>query len=443
MSIHYIPNAISNVKEACQGKLNTLYSAGIPKLAQMRLEKELSYLENIHHVSLHDEFEIIRLLAKEARKSMHYLSIMNWDAGSFLVYLLTDSLANPLPPHYYCPKCGHFEQVHTQLYGIDLPSKTCPICENPLRKDGFNFHEEFVWGFKGNKIPNLYMRCSPEFFPFAQKVLEKSYPHNQIVPLGTLTRDNKQEKVKMIQSGFFILPNETTIDDYPHLQGYLEDGTLCMSDDWYDSQLFRIDLIPHQGIQYLETLQQKTALYISDILQENLEALTWNDIRNTGIPEEDEADLLYNLKPKSFYEMANTDALLQNSYSKDETRSSLFDINLAALHQSPEFQKYPCYTRDDFIEYLQKNGLDHETSFWLTENIRKGRQPKSDDTSEHRKMLYQQLISLSPEFQTVINRQKYTVCRSQAVQNILLYAKLAYYQKKNSKLYSNIIFHSK
>ena len=51
---------------------------------------------------------------------------------------------NPLSPHYICPKCHFvdFDSEEVKKYGgkagIDMHDRNCPVCGEPLKKEGFD-----------------------------------------------------------------------------------------------------------------------------------------------------------------------------------------------------------------------------------------------------------------------------------------------------------------
>ena len=118
-----IENALQNIQAACEKRLSKLYPAGIPEDIDSRYQQELSYLKKS---PLIDDFEIFRRLCLEAEKSSNLIHARGTIPGSFLCFLLGNNSLNPLPVHYYCPDCGHYEKVMTHLFGIDLPPKKCP-----------------------------------------------------------------------------------------------------------------------------------------------------------------------------------------------------------------------------------------------------------------------------------------------------------------------------
>ena len=102
MKIPHISNAFEHIKEACDQQLTERYPLRIPEIVMSRYTQELSYLEKSEYL---DDFEIFRLLSAEAKKSSQYIFLRGTASGSYIIYLLGNSLMNPLPAHYYCPNC--------------------------------------------------------------------------------------------------------------------------------------------------------------------------------------------------------------------------------------------------------------------------------------------------------------------------------------------------
>lgn len=440
MHIPKIPNAFENIKIACEQRLSELYPYGVPELVTTRYQKELEFLKNSEYL---DDFEILRCLQNEAAKCSQFLSIRGTTTNSYIVYLLSRSLLNPLPTHYYCPSCGYFEIVDTKLFGIDLPDSKCPKCQHNLIADGFNLSSEMVWGIGGKKIMSFDYNISREFFPFAKRILQSLYPNNVIAPLGLFNRPPSEKDIEIAQSGFLILPDGQTIDDYPEMIAYLEDGELCLSGNILEvkeNYLKRVLLLQHRCVEQLIALQRKTGLYANEITLQNLRTINWNDINNTTALTKAESFLYHDLKPKTFYHMSSYMSACHNSYSNNEC--SPYDgkyYSIPDLFRIPEFEKYPCYTRDDFFDELLKMNLDLEKAFEISELIRKG--IPSNKSSKHLEKF--ESFDLPEEFKTVAKQYRYLFPRSHTTEYLLLYARLAFYAKIDSRIFSKIIYKQK
>ncbi len=445
MNIPEIPNALANIKNACDQKMAKLYPVGIPKPVLQRYHKELQYIERLHPC-WQSEMELFRLLCEEAKRAMQYFTLTkSSDGNSFIIYLLSGTLINPLKTHYYCEHCGYYEEPHTQLFGIDLPSKNCPNCETLLRRDGFNLNSEFAFGPDGRKLLNYETSSTQDFIPFAKRVLERIYPQNEIVPLGKLFRLSDNERIAMIHSGFYILPSGRTLHDYSEIASYLEDGTPCISGEWHidpiEYELKKIDLMPNESLEYLYQLQQKTGIYLHDITLDDLSDITWYDLKNTRVVSEIEHNLLSQFEPKNFLEMNSIIACIKNTYdgfqqyNKHDQSHALTD-----LRKRSEFLEYPCYTREDFWRTLESLGIESTIVFQLVQRIRTGRMHPSH--FEKPTPLHELMRTLPDNFQKVASESLYVVGSAFALYDLLLYAMLAFYMKKDSKIYGRVVYNN-
>lgn len=437
--IPYISNAYENVKGACEERLAQLYPAGIPSVANERLTTELTYLQNQPVTQC--KLEIFRLLFKEACRSMQFLTIEGTDASSFIVYLLGGAMANPLPPHYYCPKCGCYEEVPTKLSGIDLPQKECSSCHSVLYADGFNLPVSTCFWLDGAKILNLIGITTEDFLIFARRLLERIFPENQIVPMGTMMLPQFKNSVTVYPSGFYVLENGMTMEDYPHLHSYLEDGTPCICEDWDRDELFRVDLIPQENIERLVQLQTKNGLYLQNITLNDLKDLTWTDLKNTGVLSEAVTDILYDNRPKTFREFTNIIAYTQNGCASPKTllQEVGYDDYTGGYRSIKECIHSP-FTREDWREAIGHYEEDPKICFSISEGIRKGYYYRYQVTGKRQPYHYSTFERLPAPLQELANCQKFVCARSTAVSESLIYMMLAYYLKTNSKVYSKLVF---
>lgn len=79
MNLPVITNALQNIKNSCQNKLNRLYPKGIPGDMETRYKNELSFLE---HSEFINDFEVFRRLSEEAKKSSNIINSRGTLSGS-------------------------------------------------------------------------------------------------------------------------------------------------------------------------------------------------------------------------------------------------------------------------------------------------------------------------------------------------------------------------
>lgn len=437
MHIQHIEQTYKNIKSTCDRRLKQIYPIEIPESVNDRYQKELEFLKISDYL---DDFEIFRCLSTEAAKCSQLISMRGTITSSYIIYLLGHSLLNPLPSHYYCPECGHYETVDTKLFGIDLPDAKCPICQNNLTADGFNLPLEGAWGLDGKKTLSFEYNISEDFLPFAKRVLERLYPGHVIAPLGLCSRTERGDTIEMKHSGFLILPEGRNIEDYPEMIGFLDDGELCLSGNIMDIEnhyMHRILLLQNKCLEQIIEMQRKTGIYANEITLQELRTLNWNDINNSSALTEAESYLFHTIRPKTFYDMICLNAASRNTYHNKDY--SPFDGNyyfLPSLFETAEFQQYSCYTREDFFDVLLKMRIALEKAYEIAEFIGKGKQHSSNQTLMDQFASYE----LPDEFQSVAKEYLYVFPRCHCAEYMLMYAKLGFYAKKNRRVFSKIVF---
>ena len=229
------------LKKACEEKLFAEYSSGIPDAIAERHKSEFEKMILLNSL---EELYVYHLLSKEASHLNIPIILCGTARCSLLVYLLGDSMINPMKAYYYCDRCGHFAFIEGGHFGIDAKEKFCPECGQKLRSEGFSLGEEFVWGTEDEPKKICFEYSVPQQFkPIAmQRLKELGKHHVQI----------------------------------------------------YNSSI--LDRLYH--------LQQQFGLYLSEISQYEISGYTWRDITNTGLMLDEERKTLASGKPKTYFEMA-------------------------------------------------------------------------------------------------------------------------------------------
>lgn len=443
MSLPVINNAFENIQTTCQNRLEHLYPKGIPEDIYSRYQKELSFLEQSSYI---DDFELYRRLSDETKKNSTIISARGTLSGSILYYLLGNNSFNPLPPYYYCTACGYYEAIDTDLFGIDLPPKKCPHCGAEILADGFNLPIESVWGITGKKSIAFDYNVNSEFLPFAKRVLQIAYPHNTIVPWGMFQMDPSsgtpypdERIIGVGLAGYGILPTEHTLQDYPDLISYLENGDACITGGSWELKEHMLKPIRLFTLEYLDKLiqlQRATGVYANDLNIKELREITWSNIYNTAIPNSTARMLFHEFRPKTYKDMVAYDSSSHNSFIyKNAEHIGIDFVEYKKMISTPEFQKYPCHTREDFFDHMVKMGVDRTLAFDASERIRKGHALSQGN-------FRQQFLDLPipDEIKKIAQNYRYIFPRAHGIAYILIYARLAYYAKIDSRSFSKIIF---
>ena len=424
--------SFENIKNACEKALKERYIGGVPDRVRERIDKELGYLKNSQSI---EDFEIMRMLFEGAKKSSNLIFVKGVEAGSFIYYLMSDSKVNPLPAHFYCPKCGHYEEVGRGIFGIDLPKEKCSECGETMISDGIDIPIMSVWNKKANL--SFEYDVSSDFLSYAKQLLEDMYPNNDIetcVIDMQYRNDNEFTRV-----GFYILPEGKTIEDYTDYITYLDDGTKCMTLSEIESEeenMKKILLIPNSYLDCVLYMQNKTGINYDEISLDDIRNIKNEDIHNMRLMDEEFSNLLDKNKPESVKMISNLYGAAHNTYdmNMDERKESFL--------QSEVFERCPLYVREDIYDYLIECGPDKEVAYSYMEMVRRG-------------LLYSYINSekgwIMKRFKDVIDikvpeelyesasKCRYLFPRVCTVGYTYLYMMLAYYMKKDSKAYSDFI----
>ena len=446
MKIPPIKHALENISQACTDKLAQLYPAGIPSPVKERYEAEFNYLSQSEYI---DEFELFRLFSNEARKCSTLISCRGTLSGSFIYYLLGQNCYDPLPAYYHCPECGYYEEAPSHTFGIDLSPKKCPHCESQIYPRGYNLPIESVWGIDGKKHISFEYDITDDFLPFAQHVLTSVYPDISIVPWAMFALDDSSPHypehriIGTNMVGYALLPIGNTINDYSDLLSYLDDGTPCLVGGGYELRNHLLKpvylLSSNKALNNLLYLQRATGIYANEISDIELRDLTWCNLSNTTILSQAESVLFHRFKPKTFKHMAGLIASAHNSFASPEQPSYEMDSSqFYTLIKTEAFQKYPCYAREDFFEFLVDAGVEKNLAFDVSEQIRNGHTHSGKNLRES---FY--ALPIPEDFKEIAGYYLYLFPRAHCVEYLLSYARLAYYSKINNRAFSKIMFHKK
>ena len=102
------------------------------------------------------------------------------------------------------------------------------------------------------------------------------------------------------------------------------------------------------------------------------------------------------------------------------------------------FKKYPCFTREDFFDYMVEMGVERTLAFDASERIRKGH---AGSCGKYQQQFFD--LSIPDEIKDIAKNYLYIFPRAHSIEYILIYARLAYYAKADSRAFSRIVFKKK
>jgi DNA polymerase-3 subunit alpha (Gram-positive type) len=420
-----IEDSDKTLTEICYNRAHEIYGPNLPEIVEKRLEREL-------HSIISNGFAVMYIIAQKlVWKSVEdgYLVGSRGSVGSSFVATMSGiTEVNPLSPHYYCSKCHYvdFDSDEVKAYagkaGIDMPDKICPVCGEPLHKDGFDIPFETFLGFKGDKEPDIDLNFSGEYQSKAHKYTEVIFGHGQTFRAGTIAtvadktaygyvknyfeeRDihKRHSEIERISQGctgvrrstgqhpggIVVLPLGQDINSFTPVQHPANDmttETVTTHFDYHsiDHNLLKLDILGHDDPTMIRMLQDMTGKEPTTIpldgkdvmsLFQNTDALgiTPDQIGGCklgalGIPEfgtDFAMQMLIDTKPQAFSDLVRIAGLAHGTDVWLGNAQTLIQEGKATISTA-------ICTRDDIMTYLISMGVESEKSFKIMEAVRKG-----------------------------------------------------------------------
>ncbi len=427
-----IENSDQNLRDICYQTAHEMYGEDIPKIVTDRLDKEL-------HSIISNGYSVMYIIARElVVKSVSdgYLVGSRGSVGSSLAATMSGiTEVNPLPPHYRCLKCKYsdFDSPEVRAFaggaGCDMPDRICPVCGEPLYKDGFDIPFETFLGFKGDKEPDIDLNFSGEYQSHAHDYTEVIFGKGHTFRAGTIAtlqdktvygyvkgymehRNKPVRKCEMNRlihgvvgvkrstgqhpGGIVVLPHGEEIYSFTPVQHPANDAsknTVTTHFEYHsiDHNLLKLDILGHDDPTMIRMLEDITGTNARDVRLDNQDVMSL--FKNTdalGIKPEDIAGyqtgtlgipefgtdfvigMLLDTKPQNFSDLVRIAGL---SHGTDVWLS-----NAETLIKDGKATLSSCIcTRDDIMLYLIQKGVDPAMSFSIMEAVRKGKVAKGKE----------------------------------------------------------------
>ncbi|MFQ7584037.1 MAG: PolC-type DNA polymerase III, partial [[Clostridium] symbiosum] len=435
-----IPNSDETLRSICYNKAHEMYGENLPKIVVDRLERELNSI-------ISNGFAVMYIIAQKlVWKSNEdgYLVGSRGSVGSSLVATMSGiTEVNPLSPHYYCTNCHYYdfdsEEVRkfAGMAGCDMPDKNCPVCGEPLKKDGFDIPFETFLGFKGDKEPDIDLNFSGEYQSRAHTYTEVIFGKGQTFRAGTIgtladktaygyvkgyyedrgVRKRRCEIDRIVggcvgvrrttgqhPGGIIVLPHGEEIYSFTPVQHPADDmttRTVTTHFDYHsiDHNLLKLDILGHDDPTMIRMLQDLTGQDpVKDFPLDSKEVMSlFQNTSALGIEPEDiggcklgalgipefgtdfAMQMLIDAQPKYFSDLVRISGLSHGTDVWLGNAQTLIQEGKATI------QTAIC-TRDDIMVYLIGMGLEEGLAFTIMESVRKGKGLKDEwikDMTDH------------------------------------------------------------
>ena len=185
--------------------------------------------------------------------------------SSFIAWLLGATNVNPLPAHYYCPKCKKIEFVSNMKCGLDAPDKKCS-CGTAYEKDGFGIDAIHMYPLFGGCDINisdgameLAKECFKDYFREYSEIreikIQKSEAEEENINKGQLT--NVVRYILVPREVAVQYPGEIfTLTPEEYFQKFSKFERLMIVEDPQEHRKYRLEI----GIDISEERIQDKAL---------------------------------------------------------------------------------------------------------------------------------------------------------------------------------------
>lgn len=466
-----IEDAEQKLVSACEKSLKDKYGDNIQDIIRERYESELKNIISNHFAS----YYVLAAMLAEKSKELGFLhNLRGCAAGSLIVYLLGISETNPLPPHFYCPKCKSVEFVDANehpsgfdLNRCDVEQKVCRNCGEKLAGDGHNIPVEFFAGYDGNKVPDFDFNFASEIQQNMVEYLEDVFGKDKTFYAGTKGTFSYRRAEYLIEyycrehdvqispaernviknrisnafktngrhpGGIVVVPSEKDIYDFTpigydtdyQLRKNMKPATLI---EYHKLTLDKFDILGHTMFSKLKLMEELTGISARSIDFKEIDIFAFfYDDSFLGLPFNSDfvrktSDVVF---PVRFSDLVKISGFAHGTNvwtdNGEELAGKVCDPGELIAH------------REDIMLTLINHGIERDTAFILAEMVRKGK-AKRNLTTEQENLLREH--DMPDWYIDSMKKIRYLFPKAHATEYVMNYLRMIWY-----KIYHPVAFYA-
>ncbi len=408
--------------EMCYRNAKAIYGDPLPRVVQERLDYELDCIITNGYGVL---YYIAHKLVKKSLDDGYLVGSRGSVGSSFAATMSEITEVNPLPPHYVCPHCKWSQFFENGEYagGFDLPRKQCPECGHDLETNGHDIPFAIFLGFEGDKVPDIDLNFSGDYQAKAHKYTEELFGRDNVFKAGTIGTIadktafgyvKKYAEVRGIQArnGFFenlakgftnvknttgqhpggimVCPRDMDVHHFTPIQypaNKKDSGVITTHFDYHsiEGRMTKLDILGHDDPTIIRMLEDLTGIDAKTIPFDDPKTLSlFSSTEGIGLtPEQLQGDqvaslavpecgtkfvrgMLEDSRPQTFSDLVRISGFSHGTNVWLDNAQDLIKNGTCKLNEAIS-------TRDDVMNFLIHRGMDRKHSFFVMENVRKGK----------------------------------------------------------------------